>query len=179
MIERFRQVTQHLGHDLEADESASTHLTPLWVVAAQLLLATGAGATLEQLASNADGFGDARAPKGLVWAPLLVAPLAAAANLEHARHPSDRSETAVRFLTGASIGLGAALFAFDTIVNHDRPPRRIGPLAFASAGLLGFVLDREEREIDRTERALERRARVVERFVPRRKPKLDRIVVHV
>jgi hypothetical protein len=55
----------------------------------------------------------------------------------------------------------------------------LAPLAFAAVGVLGMLLDREEEEIDEARDSLERRARVVERLVPKRKAKLDRIVVHV
>ena len=71
-------------------------------------------------------------PTALAWAPLLLGPLTAAANLEHARHPTEHSETAVRFLTGASVGFGAALFVADILLNRPHPPRRVAPLAFAT-----------------------------------------------
>ncbi|HUE95213.1 MAG TPA: hypothetical protein VMN39_01050 [Longimicrobiaceae bacterium] len=175
MIDQVRKLAERLERDGEPREPEPARLAPLWLAASQLLLATGAGATLEQISSQRSG----HPPTGLAWAPLLVAPLAAAAHLQHARQPTNHSELAVRFLTGASIGFGAALFAFDSIVNRNHPPRRIGPLAFASAGLLGLLLEREERAIEETERELARRARIVERLVPRRKAKLDRVVVHV
>lgn len=179
MIDGAKSLMERLGEQGDGEETGTARLGPLWAAAAQLLLATGAGATLEQLAAAATESGDSPAPRGLAWAPALVSALAATASLEHARHPTDRSETAVRFLTSASIGFGAALFVYDAIANRDHPPRRIAPLAFASAGALALLLDREEREIEETERVLERRARVVERLVPKRKPKLDRVVVHV
>ena len=53
------------------------------------------------------------------------------------------------------------------------------PLTFGATACLGLLLEREE-ESERDERArLRRRARVVERLVPRRRSRLDRIVVHV
>lgn len=179
MIETVQRLATRIHDDGEADDGESARLAPLWLAAAQLMLATGVGATLEQLAAGRGADGDSPAPSGLVWAPVLVAPLVAAAHLEHARNPSDRSQTAVRFLTGTAAGLGTILFIADAALNRDHAPRRIGPLAFASAGILGLLLQRQEREIDREEEALEKRAKVVERLVPRRRAKLDRIVVHV
>lgn len=176
MIERIRELMN--GHEADEIEEHS-RLAAVRGVTAQLLLATGAGATLEQLAHEQAEEGRQTVPVALTWAPLLLGPLAAAANLEHARRPSERSEAAVRFLTSASIGFGAALFVVDALLNRGDPPRRIAPLAFASAGLLGLLLDKEEHEIEATEHDLERRARIVERLVPRRKAKLDRVVVHV
>ena len=179
MIDGVRQLIEGLGETEEENEGGAARLGPLWAAAAQLLLATGAGATIEQLSSALQESGDSPAPPGLAWAPAIVSALAATASLEHARRPTERSETAVRFLNSATIGFGAALFAFDAFVNRGHPPRRIAPLAFASAGALALLLDRAERDVEDTERDLERRARVVERLVPQRKPKLDRIVVHV
>lgn len=178
MIEQIRQLANRENSEQEVEGEEPTRLLPLWAVAAQLVLATGAGATLEHLAET-DSSDVGTVPKGLAWAPLLIAPLAAAANLSHAKHPTDRSETAMRFLTGATIGFGAALFAFDAVTNRDRAARRIAPLAFASAGVLGLLIDREEREIRETEDVLKKRARIVERLIPQRKTKFDRLVVHV
>lgn len=178
MIEQIRHLTNRQNRERQDGGDEPTKLLPLWAVAAQLVLATGAGATLEHLAET-DGSEAGTVPRGLAWAPLLVAPLAAAANLSHAKHPTERSEGAMRFLTGATIGFGAALFAFDAVANRDRAARRIAPLAFASAGVLGLLIDRQEREIRETEKALEKRARIVERLVPQRKTKFDRLVVHV
>jgi hypothetical protein len=42
-----------------------------------------------------------------------------------------------------------------------------------------MLLDHNAAEREAERRRLERRAAVVERLVPRRRPKLDRIVVHV
>jgi hypothetical protein len=109
----------------------------------------------------------------------MVGPLAAAATIEHARRPTSRTATALRFLSAASIGLGGSLFLLDAATNGGRPPARLGPIAFASAGLLGLVLERQDREIAAAEQALRARARVVERLVPRRKARVDRIVIHI
>ena len=178
MSDQIKRLADRLFRDREEEEHAATRLGPLRAVNAQLLMATGVGATLEQLLGDAGGSAD-DVPAGLAWGPLLIAPLAAAANLRHASHPTEKTDAAVRLLTGATIGVGAALFLFDSIATRGRGSWRIAPLAFASAGLLGLLIDRQEEEIARQERALTRRARVVERLVPRRRARLDRVVVHV
>lgn len=177
MMHQVRRLAEQFHSNEDDGDSSHARLATLWTAASQLLLATGAAATLEQLASRQGG--EETAPDGLTWAPLLLGPLAAAAHLEHARRPTERTRVAVRFLTGASIGVGTLLFAVDSIVNREHLPRRAGSLAFASAGLLGLLLERQQREVEAAEQALEQRARIVERLVPRRKAKLDRIVVHV
>ena len=118
-------------------------------------------------------------PAALAWAPALLGPLTAAANIEHARNPSESTRIALRVLTGATVGFGAALYIADVLGSARRETHRLAPIAFASAGLLNLILDREEAEIERDEAILRRRASVVERLVPARRPKLDKIVLHV
>lgn len=179
MIHRIRSLGMGVGENGKAVARNGT-LAPLRAAAAQLLMATGAGATLEQV-SHTEELGPARSqvPAALAWAPLLVGPLAAAANIEHARRPTEQTSSAVRFLTLATIGLGGCVYLADALRSRERPPTRLAPLAFASVGLLSLLIDRQEEEIARKEKSLRRRARVVERLVPRRRGRLDRIVVHV
>lgn len=178
MFDRIKQFADEFAEDHEEDDSLRSHLVPLRAAAAQLLLATGAGATLEHLIGDRE---EERSPipEALAWAPALLGPLAAAANLEHARNPSASTRTALKVLAGASVSFGAALYVFDALGTGNRPTPRVAPIAFASAGLLNLILDREEEEIEHDEAVLRRRANVVERLVPARRPKLDRIVLHV
>ena len=153
---------------------------PLRAVTAQLLCATGAAAALAHIDSSfRSNGGRETVPRPLAWAPLVVAPVAAAAQLEHARQPRPRSADALRLLDGAVIALGGVLFLADLIRSKTVNARNVGALAFASVGLLGLLLERHQEKMERTERRLRLRADVVERLVPRRRPRLDRVVVHV
>ena len=154
-----------------------TDVTPLRAATAQLLCATGVAATLGPV--NGDEHTHHSVPRPLAWAPLLVGPMAAAAQIQHARKPREQTANAVRLLDGAVIALGGALFLADLIGSRRFGGRGVGALAFASVGLLGVLLERHEEDVNRAERQLSRRADVVERLVPKRRPKLDRIVVHV
>jgi hypothetical protein len=178
MFDRIKRIAEEHSDDHEKQEPLRSHLVPLRAAAAQLLLATGAGATLEHLI-NEERSGEASVPAALAWAPALLGPLTAAANIEHARNPSESTRIALRVLTGATVGFGAALYIADVLGSARRETHRLAPIAFASAGLLNLILDREEAEIERDEAILRRRASVVERLVPARRPKLDKIVLHV
>ncbi|MEX2582554.1 MAG: hypothetical protein WD766_04745 [Gemmatimonadota bacterium] len=181
MIDRIRQLGERLH--LESPSSEPEPFALLRAAAAQLLMATGAGATLERAGHSrpperpAGRRPDVAAP--LAWAPLLIGSLAALAHLEHVRSPSERTAGAVRVLDAATVTVGAALFLADLSRSDGGAAMRLGPLAFASAGLLGVTLERQETATHDSERELRRRAHVVERLVPRRKTRLDRVVVHV
>lgn len=181
MIDDVRKLGARLGDRLRREPEPASPLPYLRAAAAQLLLATGAGATLEHVSgapSARFGRTDNGVPGALAWAPALIGPLAAVAHLQHARQPDLESGRAVRLLNAASLTVGSALFVYDLLAG-DRPRARLAPLAFASAGLLGITLDRQELETRNRETELRRRAKVVERLVPRRRPRLDRVVVHV
>jgi hypothetical protein len=173
MLERIR----HLGDRWAIPEpEPDAGLLPLRVLAAQLLVLTGVGSALELRAQDgAEGRGTA--PLAAVWAPALVAPLAALAHVVHGSRPSGASAAATRVLDAAAIGAGVAGTLAGVAGGRETPP--LTPLALASAGLLGLVLGRQSRRLQRERAQLERRAAVVERLVPHRRPKLDRIVVHV
>ncbi len=160
--------------DLEGD--SGHRLGGLRAAAAQLLIATAAEVVLERFGSVQHP--DRRTSHPLDLAPLLVAPLAAAAQLEHARSPREATARALKLLNTTSIVLGGVLVAID-LLDDPRAATRAAPLTLASAGLLGLVIDAEEAKLTRKHQDLVRRARVVERLVPKRKPRLDRIVVHV
>ncbi len=170
----------HHGHNGHRNGQDS-HLGGLRAATAQLFLAAGSGTALEQLIGDDDGAGTPAtyAPRPLAWAPAILGPLTAAAQIAHARRPTPRTATALQVLNGATIAIGAALLAVDLWSNRSHGQHRLAPLALASAGLLGFALDRHEQALSVSTQRLRRRADVVERLVPRRRPKLDRVVVHV
>lgn len=152
-----------------AEEGAGS----LRALTAHLLLLTGADA-----AFGAYARGKPRS-YAAIWGPALIAPLAATAHLAHLARPSDSTTRATRFLDVAVIGLGVAAAVGDLVSRRSARTPPLAPLALASAGLLGAALDREESATRAELRRLRRRASVVERLVPRRRSKLDRVVVHV
>ena len=175
MRERLTRVTDRLVGS--GDASPATRLTALRAAAAELLIATTIEAAYDRLRSGRRG-SESGVPLPLAWAPLIIAPLAALAHIQHARQPADGTVRALRLLNSATVAVGGALLLYE-FTDSSHSPRRLGPLGLASAGLLGFAIDRQEREIHTTEDELRRRAKVVERLVPKRRARLDRIVVHV
>jgi hypothetical protein len=187
MLEQLRQhiPTRWSG---AAEEDEGNVVDPLRVVAAEMLLVTGIGATLDVLARTRDsqrdripgqsGSGDL--PLAAVWGPALIAPVAAAAHLRQSTGTSEKASRASRFLDSAVVLMGVAELATSLtgIQTRKRTPSLV-PLALASAGLLGLIVAHRERTTTDAQRRLENRARIVERLVPRRRPKLDRIVLHV
>jgi hypothetical protein len=159
----------------------------LHYLAAGLFLASGAEAALGERR------GDYRPPDALRWAPLATSPIAAAAHAARAIAPNRATRIATQIMNGVAVAVGAAGLASSiaSAVEDDRSffglrhkpfMERIpslAPLAFGVAGVLGAILDRQEQQEAQLHDDLERRARIVERFTPRRKAKLDRIVVHV
>ena len=132
--------------------------------------------------------GDYNAPEAVRWAPLIAAPVAAAAHGARALWPNEATRKAATIANGLAVGVGAAGIASSVYsALSEREPEThwservpsLAPLAFAAIGLLGLMLEREEEEVEETRHRLERRARVVERLVPKRKPKFDHIVVHI
>lgn len=172
MFDSFQELKEQLFQPRSSASHPSTPLVRLRAALAELFLATGAGATLEHMGDD-----DGRL-SSLAIAPALIGPVAALAHLEHSRRQSENTANAVRLLDAAAVAFGTGLFLVD-LFSGDRETPRFAPLAFASAGMLGISLERREEEVLDQERHLRQRAAVVERLVPRRKPKLDRIVVHV
>jgi len=183
-----------LGHTVSRHEEAGSDDTALRVlrgVTAAIHAATG----IEAAAGARRG--DLLPPGGLRAVPALVAPVSVSAHLVHALRPTERSRALARAADVLAIAAGAmgiassmlaALEDEDHRVMLGRLPRRakdrlpsFAPLAFALGGVLGLLLDAEERhraqQQARLERA-ERRARVIERLVPRRKGRMDRVVLH-
>lgn len=179
MIERLRQLRERFGDPGDAAQRPHP-LRGLRAATAQLLVATAAGATIDHLQSRRRtphfAVGSRDIPLAFRWAPVLIGPLAAAAHLEHARRASEQTATAVRILDGAALLTGAALALLSPT---EEGAGRATAISFASAGLLGLTLDREERTMEGERRELERRARVVERLVPKPRRRLERVVVHV
>lgn len=169
--------------------------SPLHWMAAGLFLATGAeAAASRRLTSEMDG--QRRSPwRVLGLAPLVVAPLAGAAHGLEAARPARRSSRLVRVLDGVAVGVAvaAALAGLFGVLAGRRDPRwyrrgrerrvsvldAVAPLAVGATGALGLILEREAREAAARRRRLEHRARLLDRLVPRRRAKIDRIVVHV
>jgi hypothetical protein len=182
---------KHLGEEL-ADRVASPrdsdpddgHPDTLQLLAAQLLLVTGLGSALEGMRASPtdEGFEDAGAtPRvALTWAPAMLGPVAALAHAAYAFSPTERNRAATRVLDlavigGGLLGLAGALAA----ARERRSAPSLTSLALASAGALGMLLDHSAEEQAAEKRRLARKAAMVERLVPRRRAKVDRIVLHV
>lgn len=175
------------GHDRTHAHDERTGFEPLRLLTAQLLLMTAAEAVIAgaRVSRRERPVDYARTPRGAAttaaaWAPSVLAPLAATAHIVHVSRPSRTTDLATRVLDTAVVGIsvGAALAGIVTRRGHDAL-RAAAPLALATAGVIGLVLDRQERAHAREHRRLARRASIVERLVPARRPRLDHVVVHV
>jgi hypothetical protein len=172
----------------EQDEGDQTRFDALRLLAAELLLVTGIGATVDVLTRAREAQKDripglrtrGDLPLAAVWGPALLAPVAAAAHVRLARDPSQEATRASQLLDAAVIALGVAELASSvTGMQARKRTPSLAPLALASAGLLGLVITHRERAVEEEQHRLRRRARIVERLVPQRRARLDRIVVHV
>ncbi len=189
MLEQLRERLTHLRNGAgEPEDAGDSRPDALRLLAAEMLLVTGIGATMDVLTRAREAQKDripglnmpSDLPLAAVWGPVLVAPVAAAAHVRLSRGSSPETERASRILDAAVIGLGLAEVVTSLFGRQAR--RRtpsLVPLALASAGLLGLVVTHREREAEREQERLEKRARIVERLVPRRRARLDRIVVHI
>lgn len=179
MLQQLRELRGTLLHQDGAPEPAAPEPEPsfagLRVLTAQLLLATAAGTALDARAASTE-----ETPRAATWAPLLLGPLAAAAHLAHAFRPSSATTAATRVVDATVIGLGVAELTVSLLTGRrqSQPPSLAG-VALGAAGVLGILLRREEQRVAAEREELERRAAVVERWVPQRRAKLDRVVVHV
>ncbi|CAN5535760.1 hypothetical protein BH24GEM3_BH24GEM3_09420 [soil metagenome] len=195
MIERLREmgILPTSNEPEEEDEGTDeTRFHALRLLTAELFLATGVNATLQYLRGRSRGAhtdydgtelnGGAADGRSRVagLAPALLAPLAGVAQLVHTFRPSDASHNATRFLNGAALALGAAGLA-DSIRASTRGEERfsLAPLLLSYVALFAYFVERQEAQVAEEREELEHRASIVERFVPRRRTKLDRIVVHV
>jgi hypothetical protein len=162
--------------DTDRDEPP---FAPLRVAAAQMLVASGIGSTVERLAPTPDPSDPDPLPIRLLGiVPALLGTLGAATQLAQVHAPSPAGRAALRILNGSAIALGSALVVHD-LLAESRPPSRLSPLTLAVGGLLGLLIDHQEAEVDRAGAELRLRASVVDRLVPRRQARVDRIVVHV
>ncbi|CAN5732324.1 hypothetical protein BH23GEM3_BH23GEM3_18380 [soil metagenome] len=197
MIGRLRTmgILPSAADDVEENASPGTHFTTLRLYAAEMFFAAGANAALHYFRerarqTDAEGADEPSAadlpvsrrgpPAVAAWAPALLAPVAGAAQVMQALRPSESTHLATRVLNGAVVGLSVAGVA-DSIYGATKREERLSlaPLLLGYAGVLGFLLDRQEGAVAESKQDLARRARIVERLVPRRKPKIERIVVHV
>lgn len=195
MLERLRRLrSSDRGPEPEEEvPETSPVFTALRLFSAELILSSGANATLHYLRGRNRAAGDARAgslparARGRDWTstiaalvPLALGAAASAAQVRLALDPTPSRQTASTLLSGAVVGLGLASAA-DTAASaaRGRTQFSLTPLLFGYAGVLGFLLDRQEAHVADEEHQLERRARIVERFVPKRRTKVERIVVHV
>lgn len=192
MLEGLREFRDRArGEGPEDDNQPTAEFKGLRILAAHMLLLASVDITL-------DSFGRMRKQAGppyphgspgpergtlssvVGWLPAVLAPLAAAAHVKHAVRPSEPSATATRVLNAAAVGAGVAGLLDSFVASRrDRAVPSLSPLALASAGVLGLILEREERDALEARRRLERRADLMDRFVPRRRGRVDRIVVHV
>jgi hypothetical protein len=182
---------------LPEDPSDDVAFIGLHWLTAGLFLAAGTEAGL-----TARPGGRQPAERVVGWGPLIAAPLAGATHAFRALRPGSGYRTAAQVMNGVAVAVGTAgvAHAVHGALRSERPGKHgfaspgrardrltsLAPLTFAVAGLLGLLLDRDERAEARERNALrvamgrlERRARIVERLVPQRKRRFDRIVVHL
>jgi hypothetical protein len=192
MLERLRELTDRArGEATEEDNQPEAEFKGLRMLAAHMLVLASVDITLDSLGRarqrarppyphGSPGPSRSAVSTAVGWLPAVLAPLAAAAHVTHAVRPSAPTATATRVLNAAAIGAGVAGLV-DSFADsrRSRALPSLSPLALASAGVLGLILEREERDVLEARRRLERRAELMDRFAPRRRAKLDRIVVHI
>ena len=165
----------------EGEEAASpTSFPELHWMTAALFLAAGADAARQHLPLSD--------PARL--APLLAAPVVGAAHAARALSSAPGARQATRLLDGVAAGVAVAAtarVAYNALARGRpaEPPAPRGlaaalvPLTFGATAVLGLLLDRVEERERRELRRLRRRASVVERLVPRRRARMDHIVLHI
>ena len=179
------------GENSTDDNNEFAEFKALRLLTAQILFLTGTQVALENLQRSRSEEGPpfphgSPGPERRIfdlvasWAPAVVAPLAGAAHLSQAMRPHEGTSSTARALSFAAVGAGVTGL-IDTWVEARRTRTRpsLAPLALASAGLLGLIVEREEQDVHKERQRLQRRSSLAERLVPRRRGKLDRIVVHV
>lgn len=188
MLQRFEHLARTLrGQEPDETPDEPTGFEPLRLLTAQLLLMTAAEAVIQgaRRSSQERPVDYPRRPRdtatdAAAWAPSVLAPLAATAHIAHVSRPSHATGVATRVLDTAVVGIGVASALAGLVTRRGQEALRVtAPLALATAGVIGLVLDRQERTHAREHRRLARRASVVERLVPARRPRLDHVVVHV
>ncbi len=185
-----RDVGENTGGPLRALLGGEPRSDPIfpglhWMTAG-LFAAAGTEAAL-----RVRGAGNGVAHDPLRLAPLLAAPLAGMVHVLRARSSAAPVRLATQVLDGLAAGIavaGITAATYNALESGGMGPggrsaRRMAaalvPLTFGVTACLGLLLEREEERERREVERLRRRARVVERLVPRRRARLDRIVVHL
>lgn len=191
MHERLQGYGERLtGGTPEDDNPPVSEFKALRVLAAQLLVLTSVDVTLDSLsrARAAHGpfpHGSPGPDRTLYsvanrWAPVLIAPLAAAAQLTRALRPSPATGRAAQALNVAAIGVGLAGVVGSLVAaRRDRHPPSLSPLALASTGLLGLVLEREESSAELARHRMSRRVARARGLADPRGRRPERIVIHL
>ena len=181
--EHFPELRRHTSEEHPSGLSA---VDGVQLLTAELLLFTGVGSALESLRRSretqpTDGTSISSALRRPTrFGPVLLGAAAAAAHVVYAFRPTERTRLATRTFDLAVAGIGLLSLADEIAqARRDGGVPAASPAALASAGLLGILIDRSETRQAAERERLERRASVVERLVPRRRSRLDRIVVHV
>jgi hypothetical protein len=152
-----------------------------------------AGAGFQALVSRHPGRGPVR------WGALFAAQLAGTAHVARALRSTPRTCRAARVLDGVAIAVGGVTLAAS--VAHGlrrrqllagwvrggsrlfRRPPPSAPLTLGATGILGLLLDQEEEREAEEGRRLEGggrwAGRIADRIVPRRRRRVERIVVHI
>jgi hypothetical protein len=131
--------------------------------------------------------GEYRPPDAIRWAPLVAAPLACAAHAAQAIAPGAQTRRIAQIMNAVAVGVGAAGMAssvYSTIQDRHEDDTRtwlgtlpsMSPLAFAAVGVLGFLLDGEEREEADERRELRAHLRSLA-SAKRKRNRVKRIVV--
>lgn len=161
-----------------------------WMTAA-LFVAAGAEAVIRGR-SGSPGRTDP-----LAYAPLVAAPLAGAIHTARALTSAPEARLVAQIVDGLAAGVAVAAIgrvaydafgrsrgasdpgAWPAARSAHRLAAAVAPLTFGATAALGLLLEHEEDRERRERERLRRRASVVERLVPRRRGRVDHIVVHV
>lgn len=133
--------------------------------------------------------GEYRSPNAVRWAPLVAAPLACAAHAAHAVAPSVHTRRVAQIMNAVAVGVGAAGMAssfYSTVQNRQDDETRslrdalptMSPLAFAAVGVLGLLLDGEEKD-EAHGRKARRHSEELKAQAPRRRGKRRKVIVRV
>jgi hypothetical protein len=179
-------------HPPTAPAAPSSHAAPAaalhWVTAGFF-----AGAGFQALVSRVPGRGPVR------WGALLAAQLAGTAHAARALRPTPRTCRAARVLDGVAIAVGGVTLAASAAHGVRRRqllagwlrggsrvlrrPPAAAPLTLGATGILGLLLDQEEEREEEERRRLAGgghwAVRIADRLVPRRRRRVERIVVHI
>lgn len=190
MLDGIQKVKDRLSGRPNEDNEAAAEFKGLRLFAANLLVLTSVDLALDALGRTRTepgpyphgSPGPERSPLSLAtaWLPAVLAPVAAAAQLTQALRPTSATARTARVLNVASVGAGVFGMVGSFLTSRSQAKRpSLAPLAIASAGVLGLILEREERDVARAQRRLEREASLLDRVKPRRGRGTTRIIVRV